>query len=93
MTGLPAGFPTDAAVDAPIRARQGMNSWSDGRTIGYRGPLPPTGHGLHHYCFRLYALDAPLKLSPGLTKKQLLSAMEGHILATGELIGTYERTR
>ncbi|HXG21031.1 MAG TPA: hypothetical protein VNN62_18380 [Methylomirabilota bacterium] len=46
---------------------------------------------IHHYHFRLYALDAPLRAGPGLTKEQLRAAMRGHILAEGELIGTYER--
>ena len=58
---------------------------------GYGGPMPPPGHGTHHYRFRLYALDAKLSLNPGMTKKELLAAMEGHVVAQGELVGTYER--
>jgi Raf kinase inhibitor-like YbhB/YbcL family protein len=58
---------------------------------GYGGPLPPRGDGVHHYHFRLYALDAPLQTEPGLTKEQLVTMMRGHILAEGELVGTYER--
>lgn len=61
------------------------------RTTGYHGPMPPPGHGVHHYHFKLYALDAPLDLPAGATKPQLLAAMKGHILAQGELVGTYER--
>jgi Raf kinase inhibitor-like YbhB/YbcL family protein len=76
-------------VTQPAGALQGKNSWPKG--IGYRGPAPPKGHGLHHYRFRLYALDAPLVLEPGADKPTLLSAMKGHILAEGELVGTYER--
>jgi phosphatidylethanolamine-binding protein (PEBP) family uncharacterized protein len=53
--------------------------------------MPPPGHGVHHYHFRLYALDARLQAGPGLTKEQLLAAMRGQILAEGELVGTYER--
>lgn len=68
---------------------QGRNDFGE---IGYGGPLPPRGHGLHHYHFRLYALDEPLQARPELTKAQLLSAIEGHILGQGELIGVYERT-
>ena len=74
----------------PDGASQGLNSWN---TIGYRGPAPPKGHGVHHYYFKLYALDAPLKLLAGLDKKALLKAMVGHVLDQGELIGTYERPR
>ena len=71
--------------------RPGQNSWTSGQTIGYRGPAPPPGHGLHHYHFRLYALDQPLRLGPGADVDALQRAMQGHILATGELIGTYQR--
>ena len=67
---------------------QGKNSWDK---IGYGGPAPPKGHGVHHYHFRLYALSAPLNVSSGLTKSELLTAMKGKILAQGELIGTYQR--
>ena len=65
---------------------QGMN---DFRKIGYGGPCPPGG--THRYFFKVYALNAALKVEPGLTKKQLLKEMEGHILAQGELMGTYSR--
>jgi len=58
---------------------------------GYGGPMPPPGHGVHHYHFRLYALDAPLGLQEGATKDELLAAMKGHVLAEALLIGTYER--
>ncbi len=67
---------------------QGINGRSK---PGYTGPMPPPGHGVHHYHFKVYALDQALGLKPGLTKPELLKAMEGHILAQGELIGTYER--
>jgi phosphatidylethanolamine-binding protein (PEBP) family uncharacterized protein len=46
---LPEGLPTDATLDHPIKALQGLNSWPDGRTIGYRGPAPPP-EAIHHYC-------------------------------------------
>jgi Raf kinase inhibitor-like YbhB/YbcL family protein len=67
---------------------EGKNSFEK---IGYGGPMPPRGHGMHHYHFKLYALDQPLGLGAGLSKDQLLAAMKGHVLAQGELIGTYER--
>jgi len=88
---LPQGLPAGARLDQPVAALQGRNSWNTGRTIGYRGPAPPPGHGVHHYHFRLYALDCELKLHPGSDKKALLRAMDGHVLATGELMGTYQR--
>ena len=58
---------------------------------GWGGPMPPKGHGVHHYHFKVYALDAELEVEPGVTKARLLEAMKGHVLAQGELIGTYER--
>ncbi|HVX62379.1 MAG TPA: YbhB/YbcL family Raf kinase inhibitor-like protein [Pirellulales bacterium] len=89
---LPEGLPDAAELESPSGARQGRNSWKSGQTVGYRGPAPPKGHGLHHYHFRLYALDAALKFD-GKTpdRDALLKAMKGHILAEGELIGTYQR--
>ena len=91
VTGLPEGLPPDPQLESPVRLRQGRQSWSSGRTVGYRGPLPPPGHGVHHYHFKLYALDQKLDLPPGATKSELLQAMRGHVVATGELVGTYER--
>lgn len=91
LTGLPEGIPTGTRIEQPVAALQGRNSWTSGATTGYRGPAPPAGHGTHHYHFRLYALDTPLDLQPGVDKTALLAAMHGHILAEGELIGTYSR--
>jgi Raf kinase inhibitor-like YbhB/YbcL family protein len=85
-TGLPENVPTTEKLSAPAGAVQGKNSW--GR-IGYGGPSPPPG--LHHYHFKLYALDAPLDLASGADKKRLLAAMKGHVLAEAEVVGTYER--
>jgi Raf kinase inhibitor-like YbhB/YbcL family protein len=69
-------------------AKQGMNGWP---RLGYNGPMPPPGHGVHHYIFKLYALDTVLSLPAKAVKKQLLEAMKGHVLAEVELVGTYER--
>jgi hypothetical protein len=86
--GLAEGIATSARPAAPAGACQGKNSWG---TLGYRGPAPPKGHGTHHYHFRLYALDAPLNLPPGADKPAVLAATAGHVLAEGELTGTYSR--
>ena len=67
---------------------QGMNSWPH---IGYNGPMPPKGHGTHHYYFKLYALDTLLPLKAGATKAELLNAMKGHIIAQAEIVGLYAR--
>jgi Raf kinase inhibitor-like YbhB/YbcL family protein len=68
---------------------QGKNSF--GR-IGYGGPCPPAGYGPHRYFFKLYALDSNMDLKErGISKSKLLDAINGHILAEAQLIGTYER--
>lgn len=74
----------EAAVNAG--AREGNNDWS--RT-GYGGPCPPIGR--HRYFFKLYALDAMLGDLGTPTKKAVEKAMQGHVLATAELMGTYQR--
>jgi len=86
--GIPAGRPK---LEKPLATLQGKNSWTSGATTGYRGPLPPPGHGTHHYHFKLYALDNAIDVPPSATKKQLLAAIEGHVLAEAELTGTYAR--
>ena len=86
--GLAENIPSHNKLEDPHGAFQGRNSWG---TIGYRGPLPPKGHGTHHYHFTLYALDEELNLAPDLEKQALLKAISGHVLATAELIGVYER--
>ena len=58
--------------------------------VGYLGPRPPPGHGLHRYVFQIAALDAPLALPQRLSLQTLLPAMHGHVLARGRLIGTFE---
>ena len=69
----------------------GMEGPNDSGDSGYTGPMPPAGHGVHRYFFRLYALDATLQTAPGWTKERLLSAIKGHVLEVAELMGTYER--
>lgn len=68
-------------------AKQGVTDF--GRP-GYGGPCPPPGKP-HRYFFKLYALDDWLSLPAGGTKPQVLTAMQGHILAQAQLMGTYER--
>jgi len=70
----------------PAGTQEGVNSW--GRT-GYGGPCPPIGR--HRYFHRLYALDTRLEGLSEPTKDQLLLAMDGHILAHTELVGTYAK--
>jgi Raf kinase inhibitor-like YbhB/YbcL family protein len=81
--GLPEGAGNTTTIGV-----EGVNSFGKTR---YNGPMPPKGHGVHHYHLYVYALDQSLTLKPGATKAGLLAAMKGHVLASGELVGTYER--
>ncbi len=81
--GLPEGV---EAGDLPAGTRQGVNDW---KRTGYGGPCPPVGR--HRYFFKLYALDAVLPDLGTPTKAALERAMEGHVLARAELVGTYQK--
>ena len=70
----------------PAGASQRRNDW---KRNGYGGPCPPSG--THRYFFKLYALDTTLTLAPSATKADLEHAMKGHVLAAGQLMGTYKR--
>jgi Raf kinase inhibitor-like YbhB/YbcL family protein len=78
-SGLGEGEPAPA---------EGSSGFGEAR---YRGPCPPPGDGVHRYFFRLMALDAEPDLDPGATRDELERAIDGHVLDTAELIGTYER--
>ena len=85
---ISAGIAKDAHAEGYGGAMQGTNDFG---LIGYDGPCPPPGNGVHHYIFKLYALDASLGLSAGATKKTFEAALAQHILATAEIVGLYER--
>ncbi len=85
--GIPDAIPKKPEVKSPMEMVQGKGGFG---SIGYKGPCPPRGHGVHHYHFKIYALDSKFVLKPGSTKKALERAMKGHILQQGELIGLYE---
>ena len=75
--------------ELPDGTRQGVN---DFRRVGYGGPCPPPGRP-HRYFFKLCALDLEPDLKPRAAKADLLRAMQGHILAQAQLMGTYQRGR
>lgn len=85
ITTLPEGILKGAEVFGG--GRQGRN---DFRKTGYGGPCPPPGK-CHRYFFKLYALDTMLNLKPGAGKQDVAQAMQGHVLAKAELMGTYQR--
>ena len=90
--GLPAdtlGLPEGVKHGGEVKGI-GIQGTNSGGIIGYNGPCPPKGPA-HRYFFKLYAIDKKLDLKPGLSKKEVLKAMEGHILAQGELMGKYGR--
>jgi Raf kinase inhibitor-like YbhB/YbcL family protein len=74
------------ADSVPTGATEGTTS---SKTASYGGPCPPSG--IHHYHFKLYALDTTLDLPSSATKDQLESAMTGHILDQTDLVGLYSR--
>ncbi len=84
-TGLSEGV-TPAGL--PQGTREGRNDW---KRTGYGGPCPPIGR--HRYYHKLYALDVVLPDLGTPTKAQLEAAMEGHVLARTELLGTYQKSK
>ncbi len=73
-------------------AAGGVHGRNDFGKTGYGGPCPPPGKP-HRYFFKLYALDTTLNLRAGATKQDVEKAMQGHVLAQAELMGTYQRKR
>ena len=82
-TGLPENV---SAQDLPPGTLEGLNDW---KRTAWGGPCPPVGR--HRYFFKLYALDTVLPDLHRPTKAKLESAIEGHVLARAELMGTYEK--
>ena len=82
--GLPENVPVGKTL--ANGAKHGAGS---SKKNGYLGPCPPSG--VHRYYFKVYALDSKLNIESGITKEQLLKAMGGHVLAEGQLMGTYKR--
>jgi Raf kinase inhibitor-like YbhB/YbcL family protein len=72
----------------PAGALEGLNDW---KRTGWRGPCPPIGR--HRYFFKLYALDTMLPDLKRPSKAQVEKAMQGHVLAQAELVGTYQKQK
>jgi len=85
VRSLPEGIAPDAPEPAGGAPGKGTAA------IGYVGPCPPQHDGPHRYSFRVYALDSKLGLPSGASKMDVDRAMRGHILSSGELVGTYSR--
>ena len=80
-----AGLP-EAVATLPAGTKEGLNDW---QRTGYGGPCPPIGR--HRYFHKLYALDCVLPDLGTPTQKVLVQAMQGHIMAEAQLIGTYQK--
>jgi Raf kinase inhibitor-like YbhB/YbcL family protein len=87
MQRLPEGLPPSAAPLASGVA-QGKN---DMGKDGYYGPEPPPGHGVHHYHFQIFAVDRPISKGARLDREGLVRELQDHVVAWGELVGTYQR--
>ena len=85
---LPGDLSSLEAETSLAIATEATNSWGN---IGWGGPCPPKDHGPHRYFFRVYALDARLGLLPETTRIDVDRAMQGHVLAQGSMMGTFER--
>lgn len=86
--GVEEGLPKHPVISNPIEAVQGRNTRG---SIGWFGPKPPAEDGPHRYHFQVFALDQQLDIPPAASREQVLAAMEGHVLSTGELVATYDR--
>ena len=87
-TGIPEGVPRPGQRGIPARMRQGPNTLG---TSGWTPPSPPARTGVHHYHFELFAVDNHLLVHEGATRDELVRAMAGHVIASGELVGSYAR--
>ncbi len=87
VTSLPEGLQEEAQLSKP-GVMQGKTS---GGSLGYFGQRPPVGDPPHHYHFQVFALDSELDVPPGAERDEVLVAMNGHVLAAGELVGTYQQ--
>ncbi len=78
--------PTGTIKESSVPGIEGLNDFNK---HSYGGPCPPSG--THRYFFKVYALDAELELDPNSRKEDVESAMEGHILGKGQIVGLYSR--
>jgi Raf kinase inhibitor-like YbhB/YbcL family protein len=95
VAGVNEKVPPRPTLQSTLGALQGKKSTMQGTNsaekIGYVGMAPPPGHGMHHYLFKLYALDTSLDIPPGIDSDSLKAIMSGHILEEAQLVGTYEK--
>lgn len=86
LTALREGLPGQPRLTEPEGLPQGQNSYG---AVGWQGMKPPAGDPPHHYHFQVFTLDKELDLEPGAQRDEVIEAMRGHVLAAGELVGTF----
>ncbi len=82
---LPEAIPREETTEYGV---QGINDFGN---IGYGGPCPPPGHGVHRYYFLVVALKEEIGLAPGANAREVLDAISGKVIGYGVLYGTYSR--
>jgi Raf kinase inhibitor-like YbhB/YbcL family protein len=90
VTRLPDGVQEQPRLTEPDGVLQGRNTRG---STGYYGPRPPVGEAAHRYHFQVFALDARLDVPFGADRDQVLAAMQGHVLAKGEIVGKYAQSQ
>ena len=85
------GIPADVNELPEGRGTGYVDGGNDYGEQGWGGPMPPPGHGTHHYYFWVYALDTELGADAGLSRAQLLERLEGHVLEQARIMGLYEQ--
>jgi Raf kinase inhibitor-like YbhB/YbcL family protein len=89
VTTVPEGLQEQPRLTEPEGLLQGRTSRG---SVGYYGPRPPVGDPPHHYHFQVFALDRLLDVPFGASRDEVLRAMSGHVIAAGELVGTYQQS-
>ncbi len=85
IVSLPEGISKDSITE------YGLQGYNDFNKIGYNGPCPPRGHGVHRYFFLALALDERIELEPKLSLRDLVNKIKGHVIAYGYTYGVYSR--
>jgi len=85
---LREGLQKQDRLEDPDGLRQGPTTSGE---VGFRGPRPPAGEPPHHYHVQIFALDRMLDLPAGAKRDEVLAAAKGHVLASGQLVGTFKR--
>jgi Raf kinase inhibitor-like YbhB/YbcL family protein len=82
-----------AKTGSPLDPGGAVQGGNDNGGVGWYGPHPPRGDPPHHYHFQIFAMDGPLASAPGSDLPTVLGSMRGHVLASGEVVATFARTK